>query len=733
MESHLLKVCLRRSWLPALLLGLILALGAFSPAAAQGDGPGSVPSSHTDCESGDDGAECELTGRIAELTEVDAGQQALIAQRWFLITDATQIDATAGAVEVGACVVVRFVRDGETPYTLTSLAVQAGDACTNDDDGGDDGGDHGNDEQERLHGLINALPAADSGVDSDLYGEWRIDDERVTVDADTELVRNGAMFVAGETCVAVSFTRGDEEPYAALRIEIKNDCNGDDDDGGDHGNDEQERLHGLIDALPAADSGVDSDLYGEWRIDDERVTVDADTELVRNGAMFVAGETCVAVSFTRGDEEPYAALRIEIKNDCNGDDDDDDHGNYGDDAEFKGQVVSVTEDSIVAANSRAGEVSFTIDANTVIDDEYGALGAGSCVEIDYDPSTDPFLALKIEVERDYRCTGDDGEGSEHGHLYGALTEIGPVPGAWLIGGVSFSVTEATALEPRGGEFAVGDMVKVDFYVTVDANTGSSIFTATRIRTEYDHHGGHDDDHNGVYDGAEGKLYATVDSMGDSAWRVGGVDFVIDADVTRIRDEIAVGDYVEVTFYLDDAGERVALKIHADDDDGDDNRGAFKLVGFVTSQPENSFVGEWSVANVSFVASSETEFDESRGLLAVGAFVRLTYTLANDGTKTLVMLETRVPPGAGDRNHVGRVERQGGQAAAASVAIDEEWVIGGAAYRVDAATRLVGLAGMPAVGDTVVVNSYTDDAGVEVATSIISVQLDNAQYMPLINR
>ncbi|MCB0047161.1 MAG: hypothetical protein KDD92_17180 [Caldilineaceae bacterium] len=641
MESHLLKVCLRRSWLPALLLGLILALGAFSPAAAQGDGPGSVPSSHTDCESGDDGAECELTGRIAELTEVDAGQQALIAQRWFLITDATQIDATAGAVEVGACVVARFVRDGETPYTLTSLAVQAGDACTNDDDGGDDGGDHGNDEQERLHGLI--------------------------------------------------------------------------------------------DALPAADSGVDSDLYGEWRIDDERVTVDADTELVRNGAMFVAGETCVAVSFTRGDEEPYAALRIEIKNDCNGDDDDDDHGNYGDDAEFKGQVVSVTEDSIVAANSRVGEVSFTIDANTVIDDEYGALGAGSCVEIDYDPSTDPFLALKIEVERDYRCTGDDGEGSEHGHLYGALTEIGPVPGAWLIGGVSFSVTEATALEPRGGEFAVGDMVKVDFYVTVDANTGSSIFTATRIRTEYDHHGGHDDDHNGVYDGAEGKLYATVDSMGDSAWRVGGVDFVIDADVTRIRDEIAVGDYVEVTFYLNDAGERVALKIHADDDDGDDNRSAFKLVGFVISQPENSFVGEWSVANISFTASAETEFDESRGLLAVGAFVRLTYTLANDGTKTLVMIETRVPPGAGDRNHVGRVERQGGQAAAASVAIDEEWVIGGAAYRVDTATRLVGLAGMPAVGDTVVVNSYTDDAGVEVATSIISVQLDNAQYMPLINR
>ena len=93
----------------------------------------------------------------------------------------------------------------------------------------------------------------------------------------------------------------------------------------------------------------------------------------------------------------------------------------------------------------------------------------------------------------------------------------------------------------------------------------------------------------------------------------------------------------------------------------------------------------------------------------------------------------VPPGAGDRNRVGRLERRGAETAAAGVAAVSYWMIDDQTYLVNEATRLNDRMAGLVEGATVAVNSYTYADGTEVATSITGLQLDSTLFLPLIVR
>ncbi|MCH5378189.1 MAG: DUF5666 domain-containing protein [Planctomycetes bacterium] len=351
------------------------------------------------------------------------------------------------------------------------------------------------------------------------------------------------------------------------------------------------------------------------------------------------------------------------------------------------------------------------------------------------------MATEIETKREHHCRGDDGgsgpgddDRDGEGRLYGTLESINAAGDRWLISGVSFVVNDETELEPKGDGFDPGDLVKVEFHIFTNAEEGTTQFIAEEIEEKYHREdNGRDDDGDGAYQGVEGKAEGPLQSVQGDVWTVGGIDFVVTTD-TEINGTFEPGDppqevFVEVKFFLNADGAREAIEISSEDRDDD---GYWELVGFVTSQPEQRFLGEWGIANVTFVADARTDFEEGRGLLAVGAFVKVEYYQENEG-KYIHEIEVHVPPGAGDRNRVGRLERRGAETAAAGAAAVSDWMIDGRAYRVNEATRLNDRTASLVEGATVAVNSYTDADGTEVATSITGLQLDSTLFLPLIVR
>jgi hypothetical protein len=462
---------------------------------------------------------------------------------------------------------------------------------------------------------------------------------------------------------------------------------------------------------------------------------------VENGPVEV--DDCVEITFIYADVEVHPLEEISVKSDddCRKDDESDD-----DEAEFRGRVESFErrEDgtgSIVVDNGRTAPQSFLIDQATEFDDDYGMPGEGDCVEVEYDPTTDPPLATEIETKREHHCRGDDGgsgpgddDRDGEGRLYGTLQSINAAGDLWLISGVSFVVNDETELEPKGDGFDPGDLVKVEFHIVTNAEQGTTQFIAEEIEEKYHREdNGRDDDGDGAYQGVEGKAEGPLESAAETLWTVGGIDFVV-TGTTEFEDGSrnappSFGTFVEVKFFLNAEGAREAIEISTEDDDND---GYWELVGFVTSQPEQRFLGEWGIANVTFVADERTDFEEGRGLLAVGAFVKVEYYVENEG-KYIHEIEVHVPPGAGDRNRVGRLERRGAETAAAGVAAVSYWMIDDQTYLVNEATRLNDRMAGLVEGATVAVNSYTDADGTEVATSITGLQLDSTLFLPLIVR
>jgi hypothetical protein len=162
--------------------------------------------------------------------------------------------------------------------------------------------------------------------------------------------------------------------------------------------------------------------------------------------------------------------------------------------------------------------------------------------------------------------------------------------------------------------------------------------------------------------------------------------------------------------------------------GGNPRGELKLVGFVKTKPTDGFVGNWTVAGVDLIADAGSTFDEEDALIDIGTFVEVKYR-KEGSSRIIVEMEARVMPGGGDDNHIGEVEQMDDSVTAAATAAATSWRIGGRNYVVTDATMV----GNIATGDTVLVNSYADASGAQVATRISDVTLDNFLFLPAASR
>ena len=230
--------------------------------------------------------------------------------------------------------------------------------------------------------------------------------------------------------------------------------------------------------------------------------------------------------------------------------------------------------------------------------------------------------------------------------------------------------------------------------------------------------------------AFGVIDTVPDDGSEGVWKIGGITYTvtISTELETRNGDLEVGQNVRVKYWIDENSNRVAKQIKSmPPAAGGNPQGEPRVVGFVEAMPQDAdgFIGDWTVAGVELVADANSKFDEEDGVIDLGTFVKVKYRM--DGTtRVIVEMESHVMPGGGDNDHIGECQSMDDNATAAAVgAAATTWQIGGRSYVVTDATMV----GSVAVGDTVLVNSYTDASGAQVATRITNVTLDNLLFLP----
>ncbi|MEZ4662463.1 MAG: DUF5666 domain-containing protein [Caldilineaceae bacterium] len=604
----------------------------------------------------------------------------------------------------------------------------------------------------KAYGILESAP--EGGV----IGLWVIGGVTYEATAITEFEANMGPFVTG-ACVKVEYSEA-TTPFTALKMqtEIASDCNGgggattpeasetpeasrtpeasqtpessrtpeaSETPGGD------EDVKGIVETMPSPG------LVGIWKIGGVEYNATAATHFEQNDGPLVVG-ACVQVEYLSS-TTPRTAVEIktEDQEECSG-------GGNGTpsptgtpttEAEVRGRVDSFPANLV--GDWVVNGVTYSATNATEFKEEHGAFGDNVCVKIHYDATSTPFVMREIETEHDFRCDGAGGSGGDddENELYGVLQSfpdgfIGP----WNVGGVTVEVDASTELDAEHGPFEVGVTVKVHF--RVDAN---GVNHAREIETKFAREGdGHDDDGNGSVDGAEGHAYGLLESFPADkigVWKVSGVEYNVNAS-TELKEKngaFAVDARVKVEYYLDANGNRIAHEIETTDSIGDSSSpDHFKVFGFVEQMPAGSFMGTWVINNTDFEAGAGAKFEEEHGILGLGAYVAVEYSVQND-VNVVHEIESHVPPGAGSDDRVGEIESIGSSVAAASLTANAAWKIAGVNYTVNAATNLKEVDGDLVVGATALVNSYTAADGTQVATQIRTVVLDQTVLLPIVLR
>ncbi len=410
-------------------------------------------------------------------------------------------------------------------------------------------------------------------------------------------------------------------------------------------------------------------------------------------------------------------------------------GGTGDGSEFRG-IVEVIPANTIGEWTISGK-PYTITDQTEIREPFGPIAVDSCVVGEL--SGDATYVRELRSARDFACKqgggGDNGGNTAgHGELYAKLVSFPDgLIGEWVIGSLTFTATANTEFSEKNGPFTVGEFVKVEFVVQQDSSLlAKEIKTVALPHDDGENEGpghghGHDIEHHAV---AFGAIETVPDGGGEGVWQVGGITYTvtISTELEPQHGALDVGQNVRVKYWLDENANRVAKQIKSmPPAAGGNPQGELKLVGFVEAMPPaaDGFVGSWTVAGVELAADANSQFDEEDGVIDVGTFVKVKYRM--DGTtRVIVEMEAHVMPGGGDDDHIGKVEQMNDSLAAVAMgASTSTWVVGGRSYVVTDAT----MAGTVATGDTVLVHSYTDASGAQVATRISNVTLDNLLFLP----
>lgn len=411
----------------------------------------------------------------------------------------------------------------------------------------------------------------------------------------------------------------------------------------------------------------------------------------------------------------------------------------GKDCKVVGHLTALPDQGFVGTWG-IDDVNYTVDLDTKLRAEHGMFVLNACVTAQYKEQNSEKVLKEIRTTNAYRCDGDtDNQGRHEGELYGIiesfpLSATGVLTGEWTIGGKVFVADSNTQFVQEKVDFAEGVMVKVKFWTDVNG-----VNYAMKIESKFRPQGkGEDHDGHGSHEGAEGMAAGKVITMPETqigVWVIGDVEYTV-SDKTELKEQrgaIGVGTLVRVRYHLDSNGGRLADMIKTIAPAGEPNEYEnAHLVGSVDVMPTDGFSGTWQIANVTFETNADSRFVEDRGVLAVGAYVRVEYVVV-DGVNVIVEVKTLCPPGAGDKDDTGTIEQNDDGLVAAGVTANGTWVIGGSTYIVTDGTILDSGVSSLDVGSTVQVNSYTAADGSLVATKIQGVEAVRKVFLPTISR
>lgn len=288
-------------------------------------------------------------------------------------------------------------------------------------------------DEHELYGVVRALP------DSPHIGRWVIGTIEVQVTRETVLEEGP--FAVGRL-VKVEFVRAGDGTLVALKIEGKG-------EGRERG---RGKAHGRIEALGA--------VPGNWTIGGNVYTVTAETRLRTGGTEF-AVDDCVEVYFQSDAAGARTALKIEREGDaCR--------------AGERGRVFGTVEVMPTGTYSGTWKVSgesYSVNARTEFEFAagVGAPTVGSFVRVTY------VIESGVRIARQIKTLVPPGMGDDS--YIGPLGTPAGAGAAWSVGGVSFTVADATLVQDGAASVADGALVKVNAYRDGQGNLVATQVTA----------------------------------------------------------------------------------------------------------------------------------------------------------------------------------------------------------------------------------------------------------------
>jgi hypothetical protein len=348
-------------------------------------------------------------------------------------------------------------------------------------------------------------------------------------------------------------------------------------------------------------------------------------------------------------------------------------------SEWTGTVASVSGDDLalvgISVHFRlSGPVLEPLSGRSV---RAGDLAAGSAVTV---------TAAEREVDGRLRATSVRVRSKNPFNLSGTVAKISDDRRHIEVESVSIALDDHTAFSGRNGsgrsirsaaELRTGMAVRVTLTASSAGDLRATSLSARATEPEPPE---------------DQELKGTVDSVSDTAWKIGGRGFAIDENTVFIGDP-GVGDFVEVRFHSDGQGNDVADRIQKEDanDDEFDLRGVVEAIGDAS----------WTISGQVVLVTSSTQI---LGSPAVGDTVEAEGDRASDGTLTARKIQKEDAGDEGEVEFTGSVE---------SISAGT-WTVAGRTLTVNDATVIDG---DPQVGDTVEVKAKQEVDGSLTATRI----------------
>jgi hypothetical protein len=369
---------------------------------------------------------------------------------------------------------------------------------------------------------------------------------------------------------------------------------------------------------------------------------------------------------------------------------------------------------------RIGGRSFQATSATVFAAPYSAddpskPAVGDCVAAAYSERND---VRTLAAVRPAVCEGDQPPpGTQEFEAHGLLSARPEgKAGAWVIGGVSYTATDATELTEAFGALKAGACVQVH-YTPGDAGARVAREIASRPPFRCTPS---DEDH--VLYGVIAGLPSTPDLTG--TWRIGGPGAAVSVVVTQatvLEDgPFVVGRMVKVEFTRGGDGALLAGKVEGLGPERGENpeRARGKAYGKIEALPSTSDLrGAWKVAGASYTVGERTRLRDQGRPFAAGDCVEIYFVVGQDGARAAVKVERAGGDDCADgAQEIGRA--YGYVEALPAQGFVGAWTVGGVTYGVVAATEFAfeGSVGAPTVGSFVEVR-YVVVEGQKVARKI----------------